>query len=69
MSQETVITKQELDLLKSNGTVYICRSCRDFKNKIVLLKYSPSKKLGLFEGFCRDCEDAMKSCESCKLKN
>ena len=39
MPHEVEITQQELNTLKSHGSVYICRSCKDNKNQIVLLKY------------------------------
>lgn len=69
MSKETVISKQELELLKSNGTVHICRSCRDLRNKIVLMEYNPSKKLGILEGFCSECIAAIETCGTCKYKD
>lgn len=69
MSTEIVITEQELDILKSNGTVYVCQSCRDFKNKIVLLVYKPSNLHKIFDGFCDECNTALKKCRKCKFKN
>lgn len=68
MSKETVISKQELDILKSNGTVYLCRSCKDFKDKLVLLEYKPNKIHGIFEGFCKECKSSMQSCGACNLR-
>lgn len=68
MPKETIISKKELDLLKSNGTVHICKSCRDFKNKIVLLEYKPNKVQAVLEGFCTECKDAVESCGTCNFK-
>lgn len=66
MSQETVITEQDLKKLKNNGTVYICRSCRDNLNKIVLINYKPGGMNQVFNGFCSSCTTAMQSCGACK---
>ena len=69
MSKETVISERELETLKSHGTVYVCRSCRDFKNTIVLLEYKKDGLHQLFDGFCKSCIDAMNACDTCSKKS
>jgi hypothetical protein len=69
MSEVIIITKQELDILKSNGSVYVCQSCRDFKNKIVLLAYKPNKIHQIFDGVCDECFATLKKCSKCKFNN
>ena len=66
MSQETVITEQDLKKLKNNGTVYICRSCKDNLNKLVLLNYKAGGMHQVFTGFCVSCTLAMNSCGACQ---
>ena len=62
---EIVITQQELNVRKSHGTVYICRSCKDNLNKIVLLRYEAGKRPAVITGFCASCFEAMNSCKTC----
>ena len=62
---ETVITEQELNIRKSNGTVYICRSCKDNLNKIVLINYKPGGIHNVFTGFCASCLRMMSECNTC----
>lgn len=69
MSEVVIITKQELDILKTDGSVYVCQPCRDFKNKIVLLAYKPNKIHQIFYGFCDECSATLKKCSKCKFKN
>ena len=65
MSKETVISEQELDLLKSHGKVCICVSCKDFKKKIVLLGYTQGKERRIMNGLCKTCLDEINSCDTC----
>jgi len=62
---EIVITQQELNVRKSHGTVYICRSCKDNLNKIVLLRYEAGKRQAVITGFCASCLDTIDSCRLC----
>lgn len=62
---EIQITKQELDVRMSNGTVYICRSCRDNLNKIILLRYEAGKRPAVITGFCSSCLIMMEECKPC----
>ena len=62
---EIVITQQELNVRKSHRTVYICRSCRDNLNKIVLLKYEAGKRPTVLTGFCTSCFESINSCKVC----
>lgn len=65
MPKEIVIKKQEFETLKGNGTVYICRSCLDNSNKIVLLNYKQGKSHQVFDGFCSSCLKSMQKCDFC----
>ena len=62
---EIVITQQELNVRKSHGTVYICRSCKDNLNKIVLLRYEAGKRRAVITSFCASCLDTIDSCRLC----
>jgi len=62
---EIVITKQELNIRKSHGTVYICGSCKDNLDKIVLLKYEAGKRPTVITGFCASCFESISSCRVC----
>lgn len=66
MSKETVITEHDLKKLKSHGTVYICRSCQDNLNKIILINYKAGGIRQVFTGFCVSCTEAMNSCNACQ---
>jgi hypothetical protein len=65
---ETLITKKELDIRKSQGTVYICRSCYDFNKKIILIDFDTKTKNGLIFGFCKKCEKLLTSCGPCDFR-
>jgi uncharacterized CHY-type Zn-finger protein len=65
---EIVITQQELNVRKSHGTVYICRSCKDNLNKIVLLRYEAGKRPTVITGFCTSCLEAIDSCRVCPIQ-
>lgn len=65
---ESIITQQEFNRLKSNGTIYICRSCIDNKNKFVMLGYKPGQPYSVVSGFCSSCMSSISSCNSCKSK-
>lgn len=62
---EITITAQELNIRKSHGTVYICRSCKDNLNKIVLIKYEAGKRQAVLTGFCSSCIQMMEDCKPC----
>lgn len=62
---EIVITQKELNVRKSHGTVYICGSCRDNLNKIVLLRYEAGKRQAVITGFCTSCFESINSCKVC----
>lgn len=68
MPHEVEITQQELNKLKSHGSVYICRSCKDNKNQIVLLKYKAGGIHQVFTGFCYYCESLFAGCGTCQQK-
>jgi hypothetical protein len=68
MSKETIISSSELNTLKSHGTVYICRSCKDNKNQIVLLNYKAGGIHQVFTGFCSYCESLFAGCGTCRQK-
>jgi hypothetical protein len=61
------ITEQELNVRKSNGAVWICRSCKDNKQKYIMVNYDPNSK-GLFYSFCKECIETMNDCIPCKNK-
>ena len=65
---ETTISQQEFKTLKSNGRIYICRSCLDNKNKVIMLKYEPIKSHGVVYGFCSACSKMIFECSTCKSK-
>jgi len=64
---ETIITQKELDLRKSKGTIYICKSCYDFSKKITMINYDSQKNNGLIFGFCETCKKSLDSCGTCGL--
>lgn len=66
MSKEAIISQSELSKLRSHGTVYICRSCKDNLNKIVLINYKAGGIHQVFTGFCASCTEAMISCNLCR---
>lgn len=68
MFAQIVITENELAGLKSRGTVYICRSCKDNKNKLVLVDHKIGGIQHVFTDFCADCVREMEECETCPSK-
>lgn len=68
MSLKVEITQEEFETRKSNGAVWICRSCKDNRNKIVLLKYDSSKTPTVNYHFCDDCVKLMGMCVPCNAK-
>ena len=66
MSKETIISEQDLKKLTNNGSVYICRSCKDNLNKLVLLSYKAGGTHQVFTGFCASCTTAMQACNTCQ---
>jgi hypothetical protein len=65
MSQEVVINEKDLITLKSHGTVYICRSCKDNKDRLVLINYKSGGIHQVFTGFCVSCAEEIESCSVC----
>jgi hypothetical protein len=61
---EIMITDKELAVRKSQGTVYICKSCRD-RGKIILLGYDVGKKQEIYFGYCSSCLKNMGECPTC----
>ena len=62
------ITEAELRKRKSNGSVFICRSCKDNRNKIVMVEYKQSAQRGVYYQFCDDCLKLMVGCVPCNSK-
>lgn len=61
-----VITSQELETRKRNGAVYICRSCKDNRNRILMISYDPNGNKGVYYQFCNECMTLMGACIPCK---
>jgi len=62
-----VITAGELATRKCMGTVYLCRSCKDMRNKIVLIGVTIGGLKEIRYGFCDPCARIMQGdCESCR---
>lgn len=61
---QTVISEQDFNKLKSNGTIYICRSCLDNNNKFVMLEYKAGEPQ-VVSGFCPACIKTMTACRTC----
>lgn len=59
------ITEQEFNTRKSNGTIFVCRSCLDNRGKYVMLSYKPEGKAVHFQ-FCEECMKMMGMCIPCK---
>lgn len=68
MSLKVEISNQELNTRKSNGAVFLCKSCKDNLNKNVMLEYNPTGAKGIYYRFCIDCLNAIKECIPCNLK-
>jgi hypothetical protein len=63
------ISEAELNTRKSGGVVVICRSCKDNKNKIVMIDYKQSTKdKGVHYQFCNECMQLMGMCIPCNAK-
>ena len=63
-----LITEQELNTRKNNGSVYICRSCKDNRNRILMISYNPKGTNGVYYQFCDECLKAMGHCVPCSKK-
>jgi hypothetical protein len=63
-----VITAQELQTRRSNGSVYICRSCKDNRDKITMLSFDPNGNSGVYYQFCDECLVDMGHCVPCSKK-
>ena len=61
-----VITAKELQTRKSNGSVYLCISCKDVSNKIVMTNYTPKGPRGVYYNFCEVCIKSMEECRTCQ---
>lgn len=65
------ISEAELSTRKSNGAVFICRSCKDNGNKIMLVQYKENSGIpnGIYYQFCSECTKMLGDCIPCKSKN
>ena len=64
----TVITEKELSVRKSHGTVYLCKSCKDLRGKLVLVEYHEGERHDILYSFCPDCMKFMVGCPTCREK-
>lgn len=62
------ISESELQKRKSNAAVFICRSCKDNKNKIVMVAYKTNVTHGIYYQFCDECLTLMDECLPCKAR-
>lgn len=58
------ITQEEFNTRKSNGTIFICRSCLDNKKKYVMIGFE-NKGKGFRYHFCESCLTMMGECIPC----
>ena len=63
------ITRREVAIRKSQGSVYICRSCADVRNKIVMTGYTPKGPKGIYYNFCEMCIKSMEKCQTCQKQD
>jgi hypothetical protein len=61
------ITEQEFNTRKSHGTIFICRSCLDNRNKYIMVDYKEEGNCVHYR-FCEDCMQMMGECAPCKAK-
>lgn len=63
------ISEAELNTRKIGGVVIICRSCKNNKNKIMMLQYTASDSVrGIHFQFCDECMKLMGVCIPCNAK-
>lgn len=64
------ISEAELKTRQSKGAVFICRSCKDNRNKIVMLQYIQDGSIqnGIHFQFCNDCLQLMGTCIPCNAR-
>ena len=62
------ISEAELNTRKSNGAVYICRSCKDNRNKIMMISFDQVRNNGVYYQFCKECMQLMGTCIPCNAK-
>jgi hypothetical protein len=64
------ISEAELNTRKSNGAVFICRSCKDNAKKIMMVQYEQTKGIpnGIYYQFCSECLKLMGDCIPCRSK-
>ena len=62
------ITEQEFNIRKSKGAIWICRSCKDNLNKIMMLRHDTALRPSVNYHFCDDCIMSIKVCSTCKAK-
>ncbi len=62
------IKEDELKTRKLNAGVFICKSCKDNKGKIVMVQYKTNAEPGVYYQFCDDCMKLMGTCVPCKSK-
>lgn len=63
-----IITEKELNTRRRNGAVYICRSCKDNRNRLLMLAHDPKGNNGIYYQFCEECLVAMGHCVPCSKK-
>ena len=66
MPTKVEITEQELKTRQSVGSVFLCKMCKDARNKIIMTDYFEGTNRGIFYNFCKDCTDLMKKCTTCR---
>lgn len=61
------ITKKELQVRKSQGTVYLCKNCSD-RGILTLIAHVKSQKGGVVYGLCDSCMGEALRCPFCAAK-
>lgn len=62
------IPDAELQTRQKNGKTIICMSCKNNRNKNILLHYDRTGNPSLEYGFCQDCLKLMGHCAPCAAK-
>lgn len=61
-----VITEQELNVRRSQGTVYLCKPCRELRHKLVMVQHDLNGRNEVVYRFCSDCLRLARSCPTCR---
>lgn len=64
---DIVITEKELVTRKSQGTVFICRVCKN-NGKVVVIAHHIGKNGGIVYAYCQECLKAAVGCPACRQK-